>query len=66
MYNGASLTFGVFTDRRRDRRKGGRERGIAGPAPAGPPIVLAITFLAAYIPARRASRISPMQALRHE
>jgi predicted permease len=30
------------------------------------PIVLAITFLAAYIPARRASRISPMQALRYE
>ena len=30
------------------------------------PIVLAITFLAAYIPARRASRINPMQALRHE
>jgi predicted permease len=30
------------------------------------PIVLAITFLAAYIPARRASRINPMQALRYE
>jgi predicted permease len=30
------------------------------------PIVLVITFLAAYIPARRASRISPMQALRYE
>jgi ABC-type antimicrobial peptide transport system permease subunit len=30
------------------------------------PIVLAITFLAAYVPARRASRISPMQALRYE
>ena len=28
------------------------------------PIVLAVTFLAAYIPARRASRTSPMQALR--
>ncbi len=30
------------------------------------PIVLAVTFLAAYIPARRASRINPTQALRHE
>ena len=30
------------------------------------PIVLAVTFLASYIPARRASRTSPMQALRHE
>ena len=30
------------------------------------PIVLAVTFLAAYIPARRASRINPMQALRYE
>jgi predicted permease len=30
------------------------------------PIVLAVTFVAAYIPARRASRINPMQALRHE
>jgi predicted permease len=30
------------------------------------PIVLAVTFLAAYLPARRASRISPVQALRQE
>ena len=30
------------------------------------PIVLAVTFLAAYIPARRASRLNPMQALRHD
>jgi len=30
------------------------------------PIVLAVTLLAAYIPARRASRTNPMQALRHE
>jgi macrolide transport system ATP-binding/permease protein len=30
------------------------------------PIVLSVTFLAAYLPARRASHISPMQALRHD
>jgi macrolide transport system ATP-binding/permease protein len=30
------------------------------------PIVLAVTFLAAYIPARQASRVNPMQALRCE
>jgi putative ABC transport system permease protein len=30
------------------------------------PLVLAITFLAAYVPARRASRINPMLALRVE
>jgi ABC-type lipoprotein release transport system permease subunit len=32
----------------------------------GQGVVLAVTFLAAYIPARRASRINPTQALRHE
>jgi macrolide transport system ATP-binding/permease protein len=30
------------------------------------PIVLAVTFMAAYIPARRASRVNPMQALRQD
>ena len=30
------------------------------------PIVLAVTFLAAYVPARRASRVNPVQALQYE
>jgi macrolide transport system ATP-binding/permease protein len=30
------------------------------------PVVLAVTFLAAYLPARRASRINPLHALRQE
>jgi predicted permease len=30
------------------------------------PVVLAVTVLAAYIPARRAARVSPMRALRYE
>jgi len=30
------------------------------------PIVLAVTSMAAYIPARRASRVNPMQALRQD
>jgi ABC-type antimicrobial peptide transport system permease subunit len=30
------------------------------------PIVLATTFLAVYVPARRAAQLDPMKALRHE
>jgi ABC-type antimicrobial peptide transport system permease subunit len=30
------------------------------------PVVLAVTFLAAYLPAWKASRVNPMQALRHD
>jgi len=30
------------------------------------PLVLAVTFLATYVPARRASRVNPMQALHYE
>jgi putative ABC transport system permease protein len=44
---------------------GGNQNDL-GPLVIVIPIVLAVTFLAAYLPARRASRIAPMRALRHE
>jgi ABC-type lipoprotein release transport system permease subunit len=30
------------------------------------PVVFAVTVLATYIPARRASRVNPMEALRYD
>jgi len=52
----------VGRQRRRVRRfVGGRRR-----RDTQIPIVLAVTFLAAYLPARRASRVNPVQALRYE
>jgi predicted permease len=44
---------------------GDSQRDVAAPFIVVP-IVLAVTFLAAYVPARRASRLNPMQALRYE
>jgi ABC-type antimicrobial peptide transport system permease subunit len=44
---------------------GGNQRDIVGLLLVVP-IVLAVTFLAAYVPARHASRVDPILALRHE
>ena len=50
-----------------DALAAGPSLGLAkGPLLLVAPIVLAVTFLSSYIPARRASRANPMDALRCE
>jgi ABC-type antimicrobial peptide transport system permease subunit len=44
---------------------GNNQRDVVAPLLVVP-IVLAVTFLAAYVPARRASRINPLEALRDD
>jgi putative ABC transport system permease protein len=54
----APLRFANFSD--------GSHLANAFPAAFGVVIMIAITLLAAYLPARRAARVDPMEALRHE
>ncbi len=44
----------------------GGDQGDPGALLIVVPVVLAVTFLATYVPARRAARTNPMLALRHE
>ena len=45
---------------------GGMPKMNAGPFVLGPAVMIVMTVLAAWLPARRASRVEPLTALRHE